>query len=99
MGRRFHLTDSTYGTIVGVVSDIRNVGPLERPAPEMYFTYAQGWQGTSIFPLMVRVRRDDPTAVVPQVRAAIRMIDPTAAIADVAPRDEVIARSLGAPRF
>ena len=99
VGRRFHLTDSTFGTIVGVVSNIRNMGPLEEPKPEMYWTYAQGWQGTSIFPFMVRVRSGDPAAVTPQLRAAIRMIDPTAAIADIAPMESVIARSLGAPRF
>ena len=98
VGRRFHLTDTTFATIVGVVSDIRNAGPLDPPAPEMYWTYPQGGSG-SMFPLMVRVRGDDPTVVVPQLRAAVRALDPTAALADVAPMDEVIARSLGAPRF
>jgi predicted permease len=99
VGKRFHLTDSTYGTIVGVVADIRNVGPLAPPAPEFYQTVAQAAPGAASFPLMVRVRGDDPAAVAPQVRAAIRRLDPTAAVADVQPMPEVITASLGRPRF
>jgi ABC-type antimicrobial peptide transport system permease subunit len=48
---------------------------------------------------MVRVKSGDPAAIAPLVRAAIRSLDPTAAIADVRPLPEVIAASLGQPRF
>ena len=34
VGRRFYTGDTTKATIVGVVSDIRNVGPFSDPAPE-----------------------------------------------------------------
>jgi len=98
VGRRFHLTDSTYGTIVGVVSDIRNMGPLEPPQPEMYWTYAQVSPGSSSFSLMVRTR-DNPPNVAAGLRAAIRGVDPTAALGDLLPMADVIARSLGRPRF
>ena len=99
VGRRFHLSDTTFGTIVGVVSDIRNVGPYEPPAPEMYATYRQASPGSSTIPLMVRVRNGDPGAVMPYVRAAIRRVDASAAIADVKPMPEAIQASLGRPRF
>jgi len=36
LGKRFHTTDTTFGTIVGVVSNIRNFGPVEDPRPEVY---------------------------------------------------------------
>ena len=33
VGRRYYLDDTTFATIVGMVTDIRNVGPYEaRPA-------------------------------------------------------------------
>ena len=98
IGKRFHLSDTSFATIVGVVSNVRNFGPFTDPAPEMYWAYPATELWTS-FPLMIRVKRGDPAAVAPAVRAAIRAIDPTAAVASVRPMPEVIATSLGQPRF
>ena len=98
VGKRFYTSDTSFATIVGVVSDIRNSGPFERPAPEMYFTYEQGGTGSE-FPLLVRVSRGDPAAVASSVRAAIRRVDPNAAVARVLSMHDVIAKSLGRPRF
>jgi len=98
VGRRFYFTDSAMATIVGVVSDIRNVGPTADPAPEMYWSYLQAGVGDATFPLMIRTR-GDPTDVVAGVRRAIRATDPTAAVSDVATMPDVIAHSLGRPRF
>jgi predicted permease len=99
IGQRFHTSDTTFATIVGVVSDIRNAGPISDPRPEMYRLYRQTSPGTSSTTLLVRVRAGDPTAVVPGIRRAVRGIDPSAAIASVRSMDDVIARSLGSPRF
>jgi putative ABC transport system permease protein len=98
VGRRFYLDDTTFATVVGVVSDVRNAGPVQDPQPEMYWTYRQASSGAARFPLMIRTR-GEPTAVAASVRNAIHAIDRTAAVADVAPMPEVIARSLGRPRF
>jgi len=98
IGKRFHLTDTTFATIVGVVSNIRNFGPVAPPAPEMYWSYLQSGQSAS-FPLMIRVKNGDPAAIAPSVRSVIRAIDPTAAIAAVLPMPDVISISLGQPRF
>ena len=98
VGKRFHLSDTSFATIVGVVSNIRNMGPFADPAPEMYWPLPAIGPSPS-FPLMIRVKRGDPAAVAPAVRAAIRAIDPTAAVASVHPMREVIATSLGQPRF
>jgi predicted permease len=97
VGKRFYISDTSFATIVGVVSDIRNAGPIGDPQPEMYWTYRQGGAGSS-FPLMIRVA-GDPTSVVSGVRAAIRGVDPSAAISSVHSMPEVIATSLGRPRF
>ena len=99
IGQRFHTGDTTFATIVGVVSDVRNSGPIQPPTAEMYWSYRQAGLGSTAFPLMVRVRGDHPMQQFPAVREAIRSVDPTAAISDARPMDDVIAASLGRPRF
>jgi putative ABC transport system permease protein len=98
IGQRFHTSDTTFATIVGVVSDIRNMGPIAEPQPEMYWAYRQGASGSTFFPLMIRTK-GDPSAVSAAAIKAIRAIDPTVAVGDVQPMTDVIARSLGRPRF
>ena len=99
IGRRFHTGDTTFATIVGVVSDIRNFGPVEDPRPEVYWPYRRGGGAGASFPILVRVERGDPLALAPSVREAIRSVDAGAAIADLQPMSEVIAGSVGRPRF
>jgi len=100
LGKRFYfLSDTTLTTIVGVVSDIRNAGPFEQPVPEAYFTYTQNAQSNTYFPVMIRAKGDDPTALAPAVRAAIRGIDAEAAVSDIRTMPEVMAQSMGTPRF
>ena len=100
VGKRFHLGDTTFATIVGVVSNIRNVGPIRPPAPEVYFPYRQsGGNGGTGFALLVRVAGGDPERVIPSVLAAIRAVDRGAAITSVLPMRAVMAESVGRPRF
>jgi putative ABC transport system permease protein len=99
IGKRFYTGDTTFGTIVGVVSNIRNVGPFRPPAAEMYTTYRQANNGFSSFPVMIRVRGNHPTNIASQVQAAIRHIDPLAAVTKVRAMDDVVSSSVGQPRF
>jgi len=99
IGRRFYYGDTTFATIVGVVTDIRNFGPVDEPHPEVYNPYRQTGQGSSNFPILVRVRRGNPADLVGQVRAAIRSVDQQAAITDVKTMPEVMALSTGRARF
>jgi len=99
IGRRFYYGDTTFATIVGVVTDIRNFGPVEEAHPEVYNPYRQTGQGSSNFPIMIRVRRGNPTDLVAQVRAAIRSVDQQVAITDVRTMPEVMALSTGRARF
>jgi predicted lysophospholipase L1 biosynthesis ABC-type transport system permease subunit len=41
----------------------------------------------------------DPLALVPSIRSEIRAIDPTLAIAEFTPLDQLVARSVARPRF
>jgi predicted permease len=100
IGKRFCITDSTLATIVGVVTDIPNAGPIDPPVPEVYWSYAQGGpQTNTAFNIIVRAARGDPVALEKSVRAAIHGIDPSAAVSDMAPMTEVMASSVGTPRF
>jgi hypothetical protein len=99
IGKRMFYNDTTFMTIIGVVSNIRNAGPFSPPVPELYRNFWQNGGGASTFPLMIRVRRGDPTSVAPAVRAAVRRIDPTAAVARVETLPHVIETSLGQPLF
>lgn len=87
-----------FGTIVGVVSDIKNYGPLAAPVPEVYSTVRQDGIGSTL-PLMIRTRVADPASVLSGVRAAVAGVDPTAAISDAMPMRDAIAKSVGGPRF
>ncbi len=99
IGARFFISDTARATIVGVVSNVRNAGPVAPPTAEMYWPMRREGRGGSDFPIVVRVKRGDPTAVVGAIRAVIRQVDATAAVASVKPMTEVISNSLGQPRF
>jgi predicted permease len=99
IGKRFHDSDTTFATIVGVVTDIRNFGPVEDPHPEVYRPFLEAGQGSSNFAIMIRTRRGNPADLTPQVRAAIRSVDPQVAITDVRTMPEVMALSTGRARF
>jgi predicted permease len=99
IGKRFHNSDTAFATIVGVVTDIRNFGPVEDPRPEVYRPFRQWGQGSSNFALMIRARRGNPADLTPQIRSAIRSVDPQVAITDVRTMPEVMALSTGRARF
>ncbi len=102
IGKRFHLrmSDTIFATIAGVVSDIPNAGPIDPPVPEVYWPYAQGdARGSTTYAIVVRAARGDPVAIEHAVRAAILTVDPAAAISDMVPMTDVMAASVGTPRF
>lgn len=98
IGQRFHW-DGGFATIVGVVSDVRNFGPYMEPRPEAYWTFAQRHPGASGYAMLVRSTLDDPMALAGSVEGALRRVDPGVAVSRMTPMPEVIAASLGRPRF
>jgi putative ABC transport system permease protein len=83
-------------TVVGVVSDIRHLGPATPPRPEFYQPYTQ-----RSFPFMAFVVRTagPPTALVPSIRAAVTNLDPAQPISGVSTMEQHIATALSRPRF
>jgi putative ABC transport system permease protein len=99
IGKRFYTGDTSFATIVGIVSDIKNAGPVAPPQPEIYENYRQGGRDNSGFEVVVRVKSGDPLAVSNAVQTAIRSVDRGAAISRVRPMTAVISDSVGRPRF
>jgi putative ABC transport system permease protein len=88
------------GEIVGVVADVRVYGQLNDAPDLMYFSVRQpnaGW-GMGFGDVAVRVR-GDPGAIVPQLRAAIRGIDPDVPLSAIQSVESILYDSVSGPRL
>jgi predicted permease len=87
--------DLDRGTIVGVIGDVRQAG-LNRPAsPEIFYPQAQNVTMASDIGMSLVVRTDGPPeALVGQIRAAVREVNPRLAIFNVKTMNDVLADSL-----
>jgi putative ABC transport system permease protein len=99
VGRRLRLSQAStdpWIRIVGVVSDIRHLGPAAAPRPEIFEAHTQ-----SPFSFMAFVVRTagDPYALLPSIRAAVARLDPAQPVSGVGTMDEHLARSLARDRF
>jgi putative ABC transport system permease protein len=99
VGRRLRIgrgTSNPWMTVVGVVSDIRHLGPSTAPRPELYEVHTQ-----SPFSFMAFVVRTngDAYAAVPSIRAAVARLDAAQPVSGVRSMDDHLARSLSRPRF
>jgi predicted permease len=87
--------ETTRGTIVGIVGDVRQVNLDEPAVPELYYPMAQNWTQLSDLGMTLVVRTDRrPEPLVDAIRSAIRHVAPGVAIFNVKTMDEVIADSL-----
>jgi predicted permease len=98
IGKRFHTGDTTFATIVGIVANVRNMGPDRPTQAEVYWSRAFSDRGSTAVQLMVRVN-GDALGYVDAVTRAIKSVDRLAAVSQVRPMTEVIAASIGRPRF
>jgi putative ABC transport system permease protein len=87
--------ETTRGTIVGVVSDVRQAH-LDRPAaPEIYYAAAQNWSQLSQLGMTLVVRTaGPPQGIVAPVRAIVRDVNRNLAVFDVKTMERVLAESL-----
>lgn len=82
--------------VVGIVAD-GHVTSLEADPPLMvYVPYWYNNEGKSV--LVVRAR-DDASALVPMIRAAVREVDPDVAVAHVAPLSGVVDAAVSGRRY
>ena len=98
LGRRFYLGDG-HGPlfeIVGVVGDIRGVSLNRAPSDTIYLPY---WQRSdSQISLVVRMAAAR-TGVGPEIRAALRRLDPEMPVPALRTMDELVSDSLAQRRF
>jgi putative ABC transport system permease protein len=97
VGRRIRFDDSAeWMTVVGVVGDIRHLGPSVPPRAELYQSVTQ-----RSFPFIAVVVRTnaDPYGVMPSIRRAIGELDPQIPLAHAKTMDEHLAHALSRPKF
>ncbi len=82
-------------TVVGVVGDVRSFAVDEDMEPQMYLPIAERSQDNVTF---VARGEADPNALLAQMRAAIRDVDPDQAVYNLRAMNDVIAASVEARR-
>ncbi len=109
LGKRIRWTweDAPWLTVVGVVDDV-NEGPLQsEPRLHTYTPYAQEEDWVIADPVVGQLRslhfvtraEEDPDALLPSVRQAVRELDPSLAVAELRPMAEIVLESVGPQRF
>jgi putative ABC transport system permease protein len=84
------------GEVVGIVGDVRQLGPGEDFLPEVYLPHAQVPQvGMSV----VLRAAADPLALAGAIRAEVRAVDPNLPISSLRTLDQVVSRAVAQPRF
>jgi putative ABC transport system permease protein len=98
VGRRLKIGSGTAGwmIVVGVVADIRHLGPAIAPRPEIYQPHSQ-----NSFPFMAFVVRTagPPDALVPAIRSAVASLDSAQPISGVNTMEKHVAHALARPRL
>ena len=87
--------ETTRGTIIGVVGDVRQAHLDRSTEPEVYTTIAQNWSQISDLGMTLVVSTHDrPEASIDAVRSIVRAINPNLAIFNIKTMDRVVAESL-----
>jgi predicted permease len=99
LGRRLRIGRSVsapWSTVIGIVTDVRHLGPATPPRPELYEVHTQS--PFSFMAFAVRTE-GDPYAVVPAIRHEIGRLDPALPMSGMRTMEEHLSRSLARPRF
>ncbi|MBZ5622559.1 MAG: ABC transporter permease [Acidobacteriia bacterium] len=83
-------------TVVGMVGDVRHMGPEREPEPELYLPFAQ--HPTRVIGLAIR-SHVAPELLAAAVRQQIHAIDPDLPIFDVSTMDARLAKATGSQRL
>jgi putative ABC transport system permease protein len=83
-------------TIVGMLADTRTERLRDAPEPELYATF---WQNGAFSKHLVLRTAGDPLQVAPQVRDALRALQPTVAVERVTTMAEIRRQSTAAQTF
>jgi putative ABC transport system permease protein len=82
--------------IIGIVGNVRQLGPDHPESPAMYIAYVQ--QPAANMDVVLRTA-GDPLNSVAAVKAAVRAVDPNLPVYDVATMDQRLSESVAPQRF
>jgi putative ABC transport system permease protein len=97
LGKRFRpATNNPFGTVIGVVGDVRNVDPQQEALPAFYFPY--GYIG---MPGLVVVARtaSQPESFAKALRTQVTQVDSDQPVYNVRTMSEIIANATSQHRF
>ena len=105
LGKRIRLGDGTpdeannpFGTIIGVVGDVRGFALQAQPKPEAYFSLEQdNYNNTLTF--VVRGDAAAATALQRAIRSEMKSLDPALPVANYRTMERVVADAVARPRF
>jgi predicted lysophospholipase L1 biosynthesis ABC-type transport system permease subunit len=87
--------------IVGIVGDVRSIGPSDPAPPTLYVPLSQSprpqYEGRAMT-FIVRAS-GNPTAITPSARSAVASVDAGLPLASVRPMSEIVSEASGQPRF
>jgi putative ABC transport system permease protein len=93
-------SDDAWCTVVGVVGDTKQYSLGETPSPSMYLPYAQAPAPFLMHDITLVLRiGSDPLSLVAAARRAVQAVDPDLPVFDVATMEQLVYRSVSAPRF
>lgn len=90
--------DKPWRTVVGIVGNVQHTGLDQDQAPQIYVPESQGDFADGSMALAVRTR-GDPAALAAAVREAIKSVDPTQPILNVATMEQVLTATARQRRF
>jgi hypothetical protein len=97
IGHRIDTGGGGMGTIVGIVGDIKQARLIDPPEPQFYRAHAQDpWERMTY---AVRVSGDNPARIIPDVRRALREIDPALAVYGSVTLDRMIEQAVSSKRL
>jgi putative ABC transport system permease protein len=97
IGKRFRAgQNNPFGTVVGVVGDVRTLNSQQSPAPAFYFPY--GYIGMPGLVVMVRTAAQPETFAAP-LRAEVRQLDADQPVYNMRTMNEIIANATAQQRF
>ena len=97
LGKRIQIgNESSWQTIVGIISDVRQMGVQTDPSPEVFTPFQQDSRAQMFVALRTAM---NPAALAPAVRQAVLALDKEQPTFDAATMEERLVESLAAQRW
>jgi len=102
LGKRLSLgfQEGSWCSVVGVATDVRQMGPQKEAPLAVYVPYAQAPRPFFLSFMTVVARTDsDPLSMASTLRRAVQSVDPDMPVFDVASMEQLVYKSVASPRL